>query len=118
MSLFSSRCVLHFPEGASPRRFYIEADALTDMQDLVEGDARPVSLKDGYVLMCNEGAIRLEMEPNRMIPPALSGWFDVWRSTVRGPFYITRADEEGLTDAQVEYLLHAFGETLDDSAAE
>ena len=108
--------VLFFPEnGESPRVVELAADDLEAMQALVEGYVEMLRLKDGLALFCNDDAISLEMEPNRVVPPALSGWFDPWRSTIRGPFYIGTQDESSLTDAQVKYVLHAFGERLEES---
>lgn len=105
--------VLHFPEGNKARVVVLPQDDLTAWQDLVDGDLEEVRLKDGISLMCNEDGIRLEMEPNRLVPPALTGWFDPWRSTIRGPFFLLNHDETSLTDQQISRILHAFGETLE-----
>lgn len=105
--------VILFPEGGKPRLVDLKPDDLESAQALVEGDLEMVRLKRGLALFCNENGIHLEMEPNRMIPPALCGWFDPWRSTIRGPFYISTQDESDLTDEEIRDVLHAFGETLE-----
>jgi len=107
--------VLFFPENASPRKAVVSCEEPESSQELVEGDFTHMRLKNGLLLVCNEDAIRLEMEPNRVVPPALSGWFDPWRSTIRGPFFIQRDDETDLTESEIKYLLHAFGDTLEES---
>ena len=107
--------VLYFPENGAPSIKVISCEDPKGAQELVEGDFTYMRLKDGLLLGCNEDAIRLEMEPNRVVPPALSGWFDPWRSTIRGPFFIQSDDEVDLTPAQIKYLVHAFGETLEES---
>lgn len=114
----NTRVVL-FPEnGDRPRVVALDPDDLDAAQALVDGNLEMLRLKDGLALFCNEDAIRLEMDPNRVIPPALSGWFDLWRSTIRGPFYIgTQDDGVDLTDAQIKHVVHAFGETLEVSGA-
>lgn len=105
--------VIHFPEGAQPRLVQLDPDNLEAAQALVDGNLEMLRLKDGLAVFCNEDGVRLELEPNRLIPPTLTGWFDPWRSTIRGPFYVSTQDESSLTDKQVKYILHAFGEPLE-----
>lgn len=105
--------VLHFPEGALPRAVEISVDDLDAWQDLVDGNLESMRLKDGLTLMCNEDGVRLEMETNRLVPPAVSGWFDPWRSAIRGPFFIMNDDETSLSQDQIDRVVHAFGETLE-----
>lgn len=109
--------VLHFPEGDSPQLVELKLDDLEGWQALVEGNLESVRLKDGYVVMCNEDGISLEMDVNRFLPPAITGWFDPWRSAIRGPFFVMNDDETSLEDDQVQALLHVFGETLAPSRA-
>lgn len=109
--------VILFPEGCKPRLVNLEPDDLDAWQALVDGNLEMMRLKDGLAVFCNEDGISLEMDPNRMIPPALSGWFDPWRSTIRGPFFVANQDDSSLTDDQVHKIIHAFGETLEVSGA-
>jgi len=105
--------VVLFPEdGQAAVTKEIDGD-LESMQALVDGDVRHMGLKNGLALLCNEDAMLLELAPNRVVPPALTGYYDPWRSTIRGPFFICRegqVDFEGLTDGDVERVYHAFGE--------
>lgn len=109
--------VIHFPEGERPRLVTLDPEDLDAAQALVDGYLEMVRIKDGLAVFCNEDGVRLEMEPNRVLPPALTGWFDPWRSTIRGPFYISTQDETDLTDTQIQKTLHAFGETLTGGSA-
>lgn len=103
--------VLYFPEDGQPRVETLVGDTIEALNVLVDGYVRYVNLKDGLTLAVNEDGMHLEMAPNRVVPPALSGWYDPWRSTILGPFVIMR-DEEDLSKEDIRRIVHAFGETL------
>jgi hypothetical protein len=80
--------VLLFPVKAPPQVLDI-AGGLDPMQALVGGYIENVTLEDGIGLVCNEEGKLTGLPLNRRIPEI--------HDTIRGPFFISRYNEEGET---------------------
>ena len=80
--------ILLFPVKADPRVLDI-AKGLQPMQDLVGGYIENVTLEDGVGLVCNEEGKLRNLPLNRAVSEL--------RDTIRGPFFISRYNDEGET---------------------
>lgn len=77
-----------------------DADALTEIQKIVDGNLEPIMLKYGVIAWCDESFLFKEKKPNRYIKGEL----------IRGTFVVTgiSMDENGerdwcsLSDEQIE----------------
>jgi hypothetical protein len=80
--------VLLFPVKAEPKVMDIAA-GLDPMQSLVGGYIENVTLEEGVGLICNEEGKLKGLPLNRYVAEL--------SDTIRGPFFISRYDDEGAT---------------------
>lgn len=78
--------ILLFPVGKDPEVVTIAA-GLKPMQDIVGGYIESVTLETGLGLICNEEGKLTGLPANR--------WVSELEDVVRGPFFISRYNEEG-----------------------
>lgn len=80
--------ILLFPVQAKPKVMDIAA-GLDPMQSLVGGYIENVTLEEGVGLICNEEGKLKSLPLNRYV--------EELRDTIRGPFFISRYNDEGET---------------------